>query len=151
MIELIWSFQWLNSVVNVKGSRSRKMSNRYISKCSTPRFERFCAKTILLPGLTSSKERILNFIELENTNYFHFLNHQRSPLKGRISLQVVIFPDWPNHLLANFFRRVTPPLSFAKRISSVSNQKWWLTGETRIWRFFWFQEPYFDMKAKVYK
>ena len=68
--------QWSMSKV----SRSRKMSNRYISKCSTPRFQRFCAKTILLPGLTSSSKRILNLAELENTNYSHFLNRQISQM-----------------------------------------------------------------------
>jgi len=79
-------------------------------------------------------------------SYFEpLLTKDESPYK------LWIFPDWPNHLFTNFFKRFSPPLSFAKRISSVSHQKWWSTGETQIWRIFEFQEPYFDLKAKVYK
>ena len=54
-----------------------------------------------------------------------------------------IFQNWPNHLFTKVFRRVLPPLSSARRISSVSKQKLWSTGDTHILRIFEIQKPCF--------
>ena len=65
--------------------------------------------------------------------------------------ELKLVQNWPNHLYTKVLRTVLPPLSYAKIISLVSKQKLWSTGDPQIWRIFGFQEPYFDLKAKVHK
>ena len=76
---------------------------------------------------------------------------ESSKWKDTSPYELKLVQNWPNHLFTKVFRRVLPPLSYAKIISSVSKQKLWSTGDPQIWRIFGFQEPYFDLKAKVYK